>query len=833
MALPEKPITRVEHYLNRIAGQSGQIPDVPFTRVEHYLDYIARNGDGGGGGITIDPVPTEGSTNAVSSGGVYDSFHDLTASDVKVEASGDVTETGNPVEIETSFAQNASELSVALEPIQDLHGYDKPWSGGNGKNKLNFDRASTTLNGITFTSNGDGTITVNGTATANADYYVANNAELNATMSVGTSYIVSGCPQGGSANSYRQFFNGSIGTVIDDGEGVNITWTETSDANLRIRIYSGYTANNLVFKPMIRPATETDPTFEPYSNICPIYPGNGKNLLNLGLDLIKSYNTTGTWNGNNYVIHGITFSVETNNSGDIIKVTANGTSTNDSAILAIRFANTDNCIASGCVNGYAEGNAGIYGFCYDITNSSRLPDWDGNTSKNDTGNGVEIKGRANAINEYRCRVTNGVTATNAVFKPMIRLASISDPTFVPYQGTRIDRVGKNLLSFPYGVMGKTSNGIKYVANTDGTVIASGTATANSYVTLKSRTATEGNLLQKIVSTDPLIISGSPGIAGCKIITAVTRNNSAYIYGEETGNGLVITPAEEDVGKSLTFQLYIENGVTVDNVIFKPMIRLASVEDSTFEPYDFISLTLNLGRDVYGGTVDIVKGTLTIDKVKVKLADQTLMRRSTDTPNVYRFAFHPTLAIKTDMNLILTISNCLVGKPAYSSFSFPRTEYCVTSDASGNFINVFASDLQTLEDWQAFATENDVEICYKLATPQTYTLTPQLLALLKGYNRISGDGVITIGYQGKGESDVQTELDEHSEKLRSLDTLTSSIAPVETSTASANYAVGDYLMLDGSLCKVTSAIATGETITIGSNVTVTTVAAELLAIIAQM
>ena len=43
--------------------------------------------------------------------------------------------TGNPITFEAD-AQAVQNLKVALEPIQDLHGYDKPWVGGGGKNKL-------------------------------------------------------------------------------------------------------------------------------------------------------------------------------------------------------------------------------------------------------------------------------------------------------------------------------------------------------------------------------------------------------------------------------------------------------------------------------------------------------------------------------------------------------------------------------------------------------------------------------------------------------------------------------------------------------------------------
>ena len=61
----------------------------------------------------------------------------------------------------------------------------------------------------------------------------------------------------------------------------------------------------------------------------------------------------------------------------------------------------------------------------------------------------------------------------------------------------------------------------------------------------------------------------------------------------------------------------------------------------------------------------------------------------------------------------------------------------------------------------------------------------------------------------------------------LDRALLAIAPIEGSTASANYGVGSYLIHAGQLCRVTTAIATGEAITIGTNVVATTVMAELL------
>lgn len=60
-------------------------------------------------------------------------------------------------------------------------------------------------------------------------------------------------------------------------------------------------------------------------------------------------------------------------------------------------------------------------------------------------------------------------------------------------------------------------------------------------------------------------------------------------------------------------------------------------------------------------------------------------------------------------------------------------------------------------------------------------------------------------------------------------LAASIAPVDGPIAKANHQVGDLIMLGFTLCKATQVIVTGETIAIGTNVTKTTVAAELAAL----
>lgn len=71
--------------------------------------------------------------------------------------------------------------------------------------------------------------------------------------------------------------------------------------------------------------------------------------------------------------------------------------------------------------------------------------------------------------------------------------------------------------------------------------------------------------------------------------------------------------------------------------------------------------------------------------------------------------------------------------------------------------------------------------------------------------------------------TKTDVDASLSELEGDKANTSVIASVEaSSTASTNHAVGDHLMLDGVLYEVTAPIASGETITPGTNVSATTV-----------
>lgn len=114
-----------------------------------------------------------------------------------------------------------------------------------------------TINGIEFSIHEDGTVTVNGTATANAILDLLDSKTLDLAEG---SYFLSGCPVGGSTSKYKfDMIEGMVGNPIaeDYGNGATLTLTESkSIQQARIVIYGGATVNNLLFKPMICAETE-------------------------------------------------------------------------------------------------------------------------------------------------------------------------------------------------------------------------------------------------------------------------------------------------------------------------------------------------------------------------------------------------------------------------------------------------------------------------------------------------------------------------------------------------------------------------------------------------
>lgn len=300
----------------------------------------------------------------------------------------------------------------------------------NGYNKINCSMDTKTTNGVTATHNADGTYTINGTATANV-YFDLCFFELPA----GT-YKLVGCPSGGSWSSYIQYVRRIDNVQFDlndTGNGSTITTTgEEGQLRLSIMIYSGYTANNLVFKPMVTTNTSLSYNdYEPYvggtASPNPTYPQD--------IEVVTGTQEVKVENVNLFVCRtDITIGQSGTRDGITWKRTGentflfNGTATANFTFIIDKpnhllenLRKSDTYTLSGCPSG---GSSSTY----------RLQIYHSNLTSTtiDTGEGKSFTANIQSESNVAILIYNGYTANNLEFNVQIEKGS-TKTTFAPHQ----------------------------------------------------------------------------------------------------------------------------------------------------------------------------------------------------------------------------------------------------------------------------------------------------------------------------------------------------------------------------------------------------------------
>ena len=165
-------------------------------------------------------------------------------------------------------------LTVEVEPVQDLHGYDNPWPAGGGKNlldptKIHVYGGAGSHYGIDVTY-ANGVFTFSGTATTSSSGASFNFAEYDDYSLSGRSLVV-------------QYFDKTGTGTINNIYGLR---TETENKIAITLNFSGSQTVNFSIKLSVAETSQT--SWTPYSNICPIsgwdeveVQRTGKNLLKL------------------------------------------------------------------------------------------------------------------------------------------------------------------------------------------------------------------------------------------------------------------------------------------------------------------------------------------------------------------------------------------------------------------------------------------------------------------------------------------------------------------------------------------------------------------------
>ena len=145
---------------------------------------------------------------------------------------------------------------------------------------------------------------------------------------------------------------------------------------------------------------------------------------------------------------------------------------------------------------------------------------------------------------------------------------------LPRGNTKQDTTtGKNLLQNT--ATSQTISGVTFTINSDKSITCNGTATAN----IVFRTAQTPNF----PDNEDMLFTGCP-VGGSSSTYQLQYSNNRDKAFQDMGNGIVIQKMDYNTYPNTYVQIRIVGGYTCNNLTFYPMIRLATIEDDTYEPY---------------------------------------------------------------------------------------------------------------------------------------------------------------------------------------------------------------------------------------------------------
>lgn len=235
------------------------------------------------------------------------------------------------------------------------------------KNLLKNNATNQTLNNVAFTVNPDGSVYV--TNTANATTFFRLNGHVN--LKAGD-YILSQGVKTNDDDNRLQILKVATGSPLialigGSGTEIGFTLSEDTECEVVLRIGNGKNPNGIVFKPMLRLASDPDDTYQPYAMT--------NRELTEKIDIVGNLFTTTTKVVDN-ITHGIATTVATLENLPIGTYVVSGQFNSDSAMSGgglVQFASSgviqNGASCSTIINQGFKANAGLTGI-FNVTNAT-------------------------------------------------------------------------------------------------------------------------------------------------------------------------------------------------------------------------------------------------------------------------------------------------------------------------------------------------------------------------------------------------------------------------------------------------------------------------------
>ena len=280
-----EPLTRYQIYLAKIAGKNVEIP-YPETRLEYFLAKAA--------GMDIE-TPTPITKEEI----FWNNYSDIV--DFEVEGVPPLTFTADGSALKNYRFYGAAGGVGDYDENSGKYVIPVTVSGKNLLNHIVTNRVIDQT--LTVVVNNDRSITLNGASSSTQSINIIQDF----IPQSGYTYLLSGCPSGGSYSSYTMDMLNNNGIIkADSGNGTSFNADDRiGTLRIRIRIASNYKCDNLTFYPMIRLANAGNSAYEPYTESAtinifldePVYEGESVSMADTGVQF-------GTIDGTNILTVG-------------------------------------------------------------------------------------------------------------------------------------------------------------------------------------------------------------------------------------------------------------------------------------------------------------------------------------------------------------------------------------------------------------------------------------------------------------------------------------------------------------------------------------------------
>ena len=309
--------------------------------------------------------------------------------------------------------------------------------------------------------------------------------------------------------------------------------------------------------------------------------------------------------------------------------------------------------------------------------------------------------------------------------PLKSCAVTIAPTLDGVSSVDVVSAGKNLCPIPTS---ETIGNVTFTVNTDGSISVSGTNDGSRIIYYMA-----SNVLFKAGN---YVLSGCPSGGGSQTWELEIYPSGTSTYYRDYGSGKALTLTEDTL---MSFAFVVRANQTTNFTIY-PMLEVGSTA-TAYAPYvQPTTHTANLGRTIYGGSVDVENGTGT-DEYIFDLWDGTQNYNVSDNlTNVFRIYMAHAKPLPDP-----TAVQCIC-----EGYTFPRAGWSSDTVSFYSDDNNFAlklpkTEVTTLAEAKAWLAEHNVYFLYA-TTPEDFTFTPVSIISRLGDNTMWGDGDLSVTYR---------------------------------------------------------------------------------------